>query len=155
MASEQSTQSINVRIRTARRDDAARIGELSSQLGYQVTRSDMRARLDASLGDVNHLVTVAETHGRQIVGWLHATISRTLVDPPTCHIAGLVVDEESRRNGVGRALMQHAEAWAAHRGLKSVSLRSNIVREQAHAFYERLGYERIKTQHAYRKRLAP
>jgi hypothetical protein len=51
--------------------------------------------------------------------------------------------------------MQHGEAWPARRGLKSVSLRSNIVRDEAHTFYERLGYERVKTQHAYRKHLYP
>jgi hypothetical protein len=34
-----------------------------------------------------------------------------------------------------------------------VSLRSNIVRPESHAFYEKIGYARFKTQHAYRKRL--
>jgi hypothetical protein len=35
------------------------------------------------------------------------------------------------------------------------SLRSNILRTDAHKFYEQLGYERVKTQHTYRKSLAP
>jgi GNAT superfamily N-acetyltransferase len=111
--------------------------------------------LEICLGDKDHLVLVAECHDDQMVGWMHATVSTSLVAEPTCQIAGLVVDETSRQNGIGRALMQQAEAWAARRGLKSVSLRSNIVRHQAHIFYERLGYERIKTQHAYRKRITP
>ena len=38
----------------------------------------------------------------------------------TVKIAGLVVYEHSRRTGLGLALMQDAEAWAAHHGLKSV-----------------------------------
>jgi GNAT superfamily N-acetyltransferase len=90
-----------------------------------------------------------------MVGWMHATVSTSLVAEPTRRISGLVVDEKSRRNGADRALMQRAEAWAAHRGLKSRSLRRNVVREGAHALYESLDYERVKTPHAYRKRLAP
>ena len=34
-------------------------------------------------------------------------------------------------------------------------VRSNVTRPESHPFYERLGYERIKTQHSYRKTLAP
>ncbi len=142
-------------IRPARVDWTPRIAELSLQIGYPVSPDVVRARLKTVLCDEDHVPIVPESDGKQIVGRLHATVSRSLVDGLTCQIAGLVVDENSRRNGIGRALMQHAEAWAAHRGLKSVSLRSNIVRDGAHTFYERLGYERVKTQHAYRKRLAP
>jgi hypothetical protein len=32
-------------------------------------------------------------------------------------------------------------------------VRSNVVRAESHQFYERLGYARVKTQHAYRKRI--
>ena len=35
-----------------------------------------------------------------------------------------------------------------------MTVRSNVVRHESHPFYERVGYERTKTQHAYRKRLA-
>jgi GNAT superfamily N-acetyltransferase len=155
MTTERPTQDVSVRTRTARLDDAAPVAELAGQLGHPVTPGDIQSRLEVCLGDEDHLLLVAESHDGQIVGWLHATVSRSLVDEPTCQIAGLVVDEKSRRNGIGRALMQHAEAWAARRGLKWISLRSNVLRNEAHKFYERLGYERVKTQHAYRKRLAP
>jgi hypothetical protein len=36
-----------------------------------------------------------------------------------------------------------------------VSLRTNVVRNEADKFYEQLGYEHVKTLNAYRKRLAP
>ena len=41
------------------------------------------------------------------------------------------------------------------RGLGEVSVRSNVIRAESHPFYERLGYVRFKTQHAYRKRILP
>jgi len=68
-------------------------------------------------------------------------------------LLGLVVDARQRRQGVGRRLVAAVEAWAARRGLELVSVRSNVARAESHPFYERLGYARVKTQHAYRKRL--
>jgi GNAT superfamily N-acetyltransferase len=49
--------------------------------------------------------------------------------------------------------MNRAERWARSQGLKSVYLRSNVAREKAHSFYQRLGYRIIKTQHAFQKKL--
>jgi hypothetical protein len=40
------------------------------------------------------------------------------------------------------------------RGLGQMAVRSNVDRADSHPFYERLGYVRAKTQHAYRKRLS-
>ena len=68
-------------------------------------------------------------------------------------IVGLVVDAAHRGRGVGRRLVAEVEAWAAARGLEVVTVRSNVARTESHPFYERLGYARTKTQHAYRKRL--
>ena len=52
-----------------------------------------------------------------------------------------------------RRLMEEAEQWARDKGCRSVRLRSNVVRAEAHAFYERLGYSVFKTQKNYRKML--
>ena len=50
-------------------------------------------------------------------------------------------------------LVRAAEDWARTLGVGEVFVRSNIVREQSHPFYESSGYERTKTQHVYRRRL--
>ena len=49
--------------------------------------------------------------------------------------------------------MEAGEAWARARGLKEMVLRSNVIRERAHAFYRRLGYEEQKRQVKLRRRL--
>ncbi len=86
-------------------------------------------------------------------GWVHAHVSHLVERDPEAQIGGLVVDEACRGGGTGRLLMERAEQWARDRGLKSVYLRSNIIRKDAHAFYKKLGYEIVKTQYAFRKRL--
>jgi GNAT superfamily N-acetyltransferase len=68
---------------------------------------------------------------------------------------GLVTDSSARRRGLGRELVDVAESWARARGLSAVTVRSNVARELSHPFYETLGYLREKTQHVYRKVMAP
>jgi GNAT superfamily N-acetyltransferase len=64
-----------------------------------------------------------------------------------------VVDEKQRSQGAGAQLLETAERWAKTKGCKSMSVRSNIIRKRAHAFYLRNGYEHYKTQKAFRKSL--
>jgi GNAT superfamily N-acetyltransferase len=66
-------------------------------------------------------------------------------------VGGLVVDENHRGRGIGRILMQHAEQWARGRGCETVCVRSNVVRERAHVFYQGIGYDNIKTQRMFLK----
>lgn len=87
------------------------------------------------------------------MGWVHAAEQEVLDSGRRCEILGLVVAPEARGQGVGRQLVLAIEEWAAERGLDLLTVRSNIVRAESHPFYERLGFVRLKTQHAYRKQL--
>ncbi|MEP6688103.1 MAG: GNAT family N-acetyltransferase [Gemmatimonadales bacterium] len=87
------------------------------------------------------------------MGWLHGAEQELLESGRRCEILGLVVDEAHRSRGVGRRLVEQIEAWAAARGLERMTVRSSVARLDSHPFYEPLGYEWAKTQHAYRKRL--
>jgi GNAT superfamily N-acetyltransferase len=73
--------------------------------------------------------------------------------PLRAEVNGLIVSEEQRSSGLGAKLLAAAEEWACRKGCKSMSVRSNVVRERAHAFYVRAGYEHYKTQKAFRKKL--
>lgn len=77
-----------------------------------------------------------------------------LEDGAFAELAGLVVDESVRGSGVGAALLAAAEDWARAQGFASMRVRSNVIRERAHRFYEREGYARIKAQAVFRKPLA-
>lgn len=52
----------------------------------------------------------------------------------------LAVAEGRRRGGLGRRLMQHAEAWLAGRGVPKVQLMIRPRNLAVVAFYEALGY---------------
>lgn len=151
---EEPSALAEVSIRGASLTDAARLAVLSEVLGYPATEDALAERLGRLLRRDEELVLVAEVRPGHIIGWLHGGERELLESGRRCEILGLVVDGTHRGRGVGRRLVQAAEAWATARGLDQMAVRSNVGRAESHPFYERLGYVRAKTQHAYRKRLS-
>ena len=142
-----------VKIRQARQGDATRIGELSGQLGYPTPTREMAARLKLVRKEKNGACFVAETREHGVVGWAHVSVTPLLEVERRAELNGLVVDERVRSRGAGGSLLQAAEEWARNRRCRGMSVRSNVLRERAHGFYQRHGYEHYKTQKAFRKKL--
>jgi GNAT superfamily N-acetyltransferase len=142
-----------VEIRKVRLGDARAIAELSGQLGYPATEKEMAQRLSKLLRMRLNLILIAETSAHQTVGWLHVSVTPLLEVPLRAEVNGLVVDENQRSQGAGALLLKTAERWARSRGCQSMSVRSSVIRERAHEFYSRHGYEHYKTQKSFRKTL--
>jgi ribosomal protein S18 acetylase RimI-like enzyme len=143
----------DVKIRRARQSDAARIAELSKQLGYPASTKETAERLRQALRMRDGACFVAETKEDGVVGWIHVSVTPMLEVERRAEVNGLVVDEKARSRGTGAQLLDAAEAWARRTQCKGMSVRSNVIRERAHGFYVRHGYEHYKTQKAFRKKL--
>lgn len=141
-------------VRLAQPADADNIAQLMAQLGYDSAASAVAMRLSRILPRRDHRFLIAEIDGRP-VGWLHATMWELVETEPFVVIGGLVVDRSVRRQGIGRLLMERAEAWALEQGCSIVRLWSSDARTDAHRFYERLGYSHIKTQYSFVKAIDP
>jgi GNAT superfamily N-acetyltransferase len=141
-------------IREARRADAEALAALSDQLGYPAAAGEVRERLRVLARRGDNRVLVAEAEGR-VVGWVHVFGAHLLETPAFAEIGGLVVGDGDRGRGVGRRLMRAAEEWAAAAGYAVVRVRSNVVRERAHRFYEGLGYACAKRQAVFAKAVRP
>jgi GNAT superfamily N-acetyltransferase len=87
----------------------------------------------------------------EIVGWIGTYVFRTVELAPFAEISGLVVERTLRSRGIGKALLNAAEAWARKVGLPAILVNSNITRARAHHFYVSNGYELVKTQRIFRK----
>ena len=140
-------------LRRARVEDAAEVARLAGQLGYATPIEAMHERLAVLASHPDHCITVAECDGH-VLGWIAVERRRTLESGERVEIVGLVVDAQCRGSGVGRLLVQAAEQWAHRLGFDSILVRSNVLRDASHPFYERMGYVRRKTQHVYVKTLA-
>jgi len=132
-------------IRSAHLDDVSAIANLSTQLGYPSRPEETEIRLRDVLNQSDGSILVAEDQGA-VVGWLQVVGTHYIDSDPFALITGLVVDETRRSKGIGAALVEAAVEWAAERGYRTIRVRSNVVRERAHAFYERLGFSRVKNQ---------
>jgi GNAT superfamily N-acetyltransferase len=146
-------KTLSVAVRSMRDEDAEAVAALSGQLDYPASGADVRRRFESIAERGEAEVFVAEDATGRIVGWVHAYIVDLIEVDRHVEIGGLVVDEQTRGQGVGRALMMAAEAWTRQTRCGSVRVRSQIKREGAHAFYEGLGYEYVKTQKTFQKRL--
>jgi GNAT superfamily N-acetyltransferase len=144
-------------VRPAAAPDAEALARLSGQLGYPSSREALDRRLAEILRRPEHAVFVAETHGDRgeprIAGWIHAAVTRTVESDPSVEVCGLVVEESLRGGGIGERLLEEAERWTRCLGLSTIIVRSNVIRERAHAFYQRLGYEVVKSQRVFRKQI--
>jgi ribosomal protein S18 acetylase RimI-like enzyme len=140
-------------LRPMRGADLPAVLGLLEQLGYAMDADELARRSASVAAEQGHHVLVAEAEGR-VAGAMHVYARPALEKPPEAIVQSLIVDEAARGAGVGRALLAAAEKWAAERGFTSVALTSQVTREQAHAFYERLGYERVAQSLLMRKRLA-
>jgi GNAT superfamily N-acetyltransferase len=152
MASELSGRA-GVRVRQFRSDDVGSVAGLSEQLGYPASIEETKRRLTGIETDPAHAVYVAELSAGEVVGWVHVYACDLIVAERQAMVGGLVIDERVRRRGIGRLLMEKAERWARQHRCLSISLRTNVIRNDAHEFYKRIGYQRVKTQHKFQKQL--
>jgi GNAT superfamily N-acetyltransferase len=127
-------------IRDARPADADAIARLLTQLGYPTEAEAVASRLDRLL-IVGDRVVVAEVDGA-VVGLAHLQVTPAIErDRPAAKLGALVVDEAQRGHGIGRALVEAMEAEARRRGCELLYLTTAERRDDAHAFYERVGLE--------------
>lgn len=137
-------------IRFAEPNDARAIAALFCELGHPATEEEVAARLEHFL-QLRQEALVAEVGG-EVVGITALSIMPTLHRPTSVgRMSVLVVSETVRGQGLGRALVAAAEKRLAEHGCALIEVTSNMRRAEAHAFYERLGYER--TSYRFFKKL--
>jgi GNAT superfamily N-acetyltransferase len=142
-----------VTIRRARMSDAPQLAELSGQLGYLATAAEIRKRLRKLKPVSQNALFVADSRDTGVVGWAHVSVTHLVEVGTRAELNGLIVAEGQRSLGAGARLLEAVEDWARQHGCPGMSVRSNVIRDRAHKFYERQGYEHYKTQKAFRKAL--
>jgi len=141
-----------VRVRPPLPTDAPALAALAGELGYATSAEALVGRL-AALHPTDAAVMVSTDSDDVPIGWCHVEMRRTLVEPMSALIVGLVIGEGHRSAGIGAGLLAAAEAWARARGCKRLVVATRITRERAHRFYAREGYKVSKTSYFLTKSL--
>lgn len=130
-----------LKIRQAKNSDALRLTELIQELGHEIREKQLRKNLAAlSKAGEAPLVATLDDHIVAMCG-----IGRRVVihrPAPLGRITALVVTKDSRRSGIGRAIVEAAEKWMREHGCELVEVTSNDRLTAAHAFYRHMGFER-------------
>jgi len=124
-------------------NDTKALIQLMGQLGYSHSEKTILKNV-SSVRKMGGEVFVAEVSGK-VLGCVSAIIDARLAEGENGEIVSLVVSEASRGHGLGKGLTLEAEKWLSER-VSSIRVRANSLREEAHLFYESLGFKKAKTQ---------
>lgn len=139
-----------IHLRPYQDGDAADLAALLTELGYPADEDAVRGRL-AGLSPDHHTL-VADCGGR-VGGFIGLLRVAAYESPaPLGYILALSIADSHRRQGLGKALLAAAEEHFRSQGITDVRVNSGLHREEAHLFYEAMGYR--KTGHRFRKNMA-
>jgi GNAT superfamily N-acetyltransferase len=133
-------------IRLASPNDAPAIASLLGELGYPAEADRVRARMTRLLtgGDNARDAVFVATDSRQTTPIGVLALHRFAAlhdDADVALIMALVISERARGGGVGRQLVDAASQTARQWGCGRMLVTTHVRRADAHAFYERIGFE--------------
>jgi len=137
----------NVTIRAAKRWDLPKVLLLYQEFGGAYQRELSSETAEGVVwerlmqGSRQHLL-VAEVAGC-VLGTLTVIVIPNIGHGgcPWAAIENVVVEEAYRSAGIGTKLMERATKLCRNYGCYKIVLSSNLVRQQSHAFYRRLGWQ--------------
>jgi len=138
-------------IRKMKETDGNRICELAAQLGYEMDIAQFFGRVSLLNQNPNHSIWVADSPETGVAALIHLEKTIQLVSQPRLEVIALVVDQKLRGSGLGKRLMRYAESFAKSEDLSEITLTTNVKRDETHAFYEKIGFLKLKTSHRYLK----
>lgn len=127
-------------IQRATAEDADSMLPLLRELGYDTSRTTMRAQLGHYADSAEAVVLIALVRG-ELVGLVSGYLIPALHQPGSIgRITALVVAEKVRSRGIGSKLIQELENWFLLSKCLRFEVTSGEHRDDAHQFYESRGY---------------
>lgn len=139
-------------IRKASESDFQNLHVLTKSLGYTVDLGRFTTQLQQLLKDNDHQIYVAVADGK-LVGYIHCMLATRLTSLPFVEIVALVVSPDNQNKGIGTKLVSKVSEWAKKMECTKLRVRCNTKRENAHQFYNNLGFTSSKQQLVFGKSL--
>lgn len=137
-----AAMAVDIQFRDAKLADAPAVAALIEALGYPCELGEAERRIRRVNASPRQALILAVL-GDAVCGLISVDYMFYLpLGRDTCRITALVVDARFRNQGVGRALLRHAESLARRENVARIELTTAGHRHEAHAFYTQCGYER-------------
>lgn len=137
------TRNNHLNIRLAILADSETLAALLGELGYPNTNAFAEEKLKQLAKREDDRVFVAEDEG-EVVGFASCHIIPLIHEEHNlCRVTALVVASDYRRRKIGRRLMNAVEEYAQKYGCGRVEITSGERRQDAHSFYEHIGYGEV------------
>jgi GNAT superfamily N-acetyltransferase len=138
-----STPQKAVNVRWATSADAASVAGLLAALGYPNAQRGLEKRI-ASHADSQTAAVFVAVCSDEIIGLASFQLIPLFhADGFLGRITSFVVSDSHRRRGVGRLLVSAIEEFADKNGCERIEVTSGDRRDDAHSFYQHLGYEPV------------
>lgn len=143
-----------IKIHTINKEDLPELADLYQELaGTWTNLEKMKETYQSMQSKPEYILLGAKLDGK-LVGSFMGIVCSELVGEcrPFMVIENVIVSNKYRGGGIGRLLMQYMESIARERGCYYIMFVSSMFRQEAHQFYESMGYKRDEVQ-GFRKRL--
>ena len=97
------------------------------------------------------IIGYEDENTRKIIGFVHAQMYESFYSDLGLNILGLAVNPDFQGRGIGKKLMKRLEQYAVENSISFIRLNSALKREEAHKFYEHIGYTCDKVQKRFIK----
>ncbi len=125
-----------------------------TSLGHETNTAFLTQRIQELSGDPTYYIAVYEDDSNhQVQGFIQAERYNLLYGENGWNVIALAVHPQAQSRGIGKKLLISLEEYAAGEGYTFIRLNCNIVRTEAHAFYQHVGYECDKTQKRFIKKI--
>ena len=131
--------------------DSKACAVLLTELGYPNTDVFVQEKLKQLANGEKDRVFVAVVRG-EVIGFASCHVMPLIHEEHNlCRVTALVVARDYRRKNVATQLMSKVEAYARKSGCGRIEITSGIQRQDAHLFYEHIGY--AEASRRFQKRL--
>lgn len=135
-------------------EDAQEIAEIcKAALGYDVDVENVKRQIEklSNYKKQHIIIGYEDQHTRKIIGFVHAQMYESFYSNLGLNILGLAVNPDFQGKGIGRKLMNKLGNYAVDNNISFIRLNSAMKREDAHNFYEHIGYTCDKVQKRFIK----
>jgi N-acetylglutamate synthase-like GNAT family acetyltransferase len=142
----------NFRFRTIEEQDIAGILKTAIELGYPASEKTVKDLVELVLERNDHQIIIAEAE-KKLLGYIHLHCIEIESERQKIEVSGILIPDSQRSKGIGSRFLKEAEKWARSRDIHTISIRTNLIRQEAIPFFKHHGFQHNTSVDAFIKHL--